>query len=636
MRTDGPTPPADRHITGVETGVRILDQAPDRPVMPVETMTLADTVSWRKGLATMWRVAVYARETPWQAITALVATLLAASLQLAIPQLLGQAVDQTQLAVTSDGGAALNAALWNTAALVLLVSTLRGVFATLQNYFSEAVGHHTGYRLRLQFYDKIQHLSFGFHDSVHSGDLITLGLLDIEGARMFFSTGLIRFVLLVILIGIGGYGLLATDWVLGLMALSFVPFVGWQSSVSQLKLRGTWLMLQKRLDVLTRVMEENLAGIRVVRAFSAQPHEVAKFRSTSVSALELAHERVDIRVRSTSLMTLSFFVSMGLVLLVGGFKVQASEITVGTLAAFLTFMTILQMPVRQLGMLVNSVARTSTCGARLFALLDLAPAVADPPGAPALRLTTGTLTFDNVGFAYPSAPDKPVLEAISFTAKKGETIGLVGPQGSGKTTIAQLIPRFYDVTHGAIRLDGQDIRDVSLRSLREQVAVVSQDVFMFTTTMENNIAYGDPWAQPAEIEGASDKAQLHGYIDGLPDRYRTVVGERGASLSGGQRQRMSIARSLILAPGVLVFDDSTAAIDARTEARIFDAIKAQAASRVTILVAHRLNTLMSADRILFLDHGRIVEQGSHAELLALGGRYARLHDLQNRSFGERR
>lgn len=607
----------------------------NRPARPVEVMAPTDTVDWRKGLATMWRVTRYAAETPWQVLTALLATLIASALQLAIPRLLGGAVDQTQAVLAGASRDMAESALWTAALLVLAVSSLRGIFATLQNYYSEAVGHHTGYRLRLQFYDKIQHLSFGFHDSVHSGDLITLGLLDIEGARMFFSTGLIRFVLLVILIGIGGYGLLATDWLLGLMALSFVPYVGWESSVSQLQLRGTWLVLQKRLDVLTRVMEENLTGIRVVRAFSAQDHEVAKFRRASVSALELAHERVDIRVRSTALMTLSFFVAMGLVLLVGGFKVHSGQITVGTLAAFLTFMTILQMPVRQLGMLVNSIARTSTCGARLFALLDLSPAVADRPGAPALHLTNGTLAFEGVGFAYPSAPDKSVLEDISFTARKGETIGLIGPQGSGKTTIAQLIPRFYDVTAGRISIDGQDIRDVSLLSLRRHVAVVSQDVFMFTTTMENNIAYGDPWAAKTRIEGASDHAQLHGYIDGLPDRYRTVVGERGASLSGGQRQRMSIARSLILSPAVLVFDDSTAAIDARTEERIFAAIRAQAAERVTLLVAHRLNTLMRADRILFLDQGRIVEQGSHDELLAAGGRYARLHDLQNHAYGDR-
>lgn len=600
----------------------------------VEVMAVTDTVGWMTGIRTMWRVTKMSWETPWQVVVALLSTLIASTLQLIIPQLLGRAVDQTQ-AVWATGQDAAEAALWTTAILVLVVSTLRGIFATMQNYYSEAVGHHTGYRLRLQFYDKIQNLSFGFHDSVHSGDLITLGLLDIEGVRMFFSTALVRAVLLFILIGIGGYWLVSIDPLLGFMALSFVPYVGWKSSTSQLQLRGTWLELQKRLDVLTRVMEENLAGIRVVRAFSAQDHELTKFHRSSLSALDLAHERVDIRVSSTSWMTLSFFAAMGLVLWVGGIKVQNGEITVGTLAAFLTFMTILQMPVRQLGMLVNSIARTSTCGARLFALLDLAPVVSDAPDAQPVNVTAGTLQFEDVSFAYPSAPGVPVIRNLSFTAKKGETIGLIGPQGSGKTTIAQLIPRFYDVTGGRIMLDGQDIRDVTLKSLRQSVAVVSQDVFMFTTSMENNIAYGDPWAAPAQIEGASGAAQLHGYIDGLPERYRTVVGERGASLSGGQRQRMSIARTVMLRPAVLVFDDSTAAIDARTEARIFEALRAQADDRVTILVAHRLNTLMHADRILVLDQGQIVEQGSHDELLALNGRYRELYDLQNRSYGTR-
>ena len=280
---------------------------------------------------------------------------------------------------------AQRALLW-TAVAVLGVSILRGVFATFQNYFGEAVGHHTGYQLRLAYYDKIQHLSFGFHDSVHSGDLITLGLLDLEGVRMFFATGVVRFVLLFVLIVIGGWWLLRIDLWLGLLALSFVPFVGWRSSQSQLELRQTWLDLQERLSVLSRVMEENLGGIRVVRAFAAQEHEMEKFDAASTRALELAHERVDLRVDSTAAMTLSFLAAMGLVLLVGGQKVLAGDMTVGTLTTFLTFMTILQMPVRQLGLLVNSFARTSTCGTRLFALLDLELAITDAPGAPDLRI----------------------------------------------------------------------------------------------------------------------------------------------------------------------------------------------------------------------------------------------------------
>ncbi|WJY20455.1 ABC transporter ATP-binding protein [Fontisubflavum oceani] len=595
-----------------------------------EIMRPTDTVSWKSGFNTIKRVTRLALKTPWMVAIALGSTVIASALQLLVPILLGRAVDQTQALVSDPAGAeAATAALWTTAWLVLAVWVARGLFTVFQNYFSESVGHNVGYMLRLAYYEKIQRLSFGFHDRMHSGDLITLGMLDLEGVRMFFSTGLVRIVLLSMLIGIGGYLLLSTDLVLGLLALSFVPFVTWRSSVTQLKLRSTWLELQNRLSVLSRVMEENLGGIRVVRAFAAKPHEMAKYADASESALELAHDRVDIRVRNTSMMTFSFLAAMGLVLWVGSGKVVAGEITVGTLASFLTFMTILQMPVRQLGMLVNSFARTATCGERIFALLDLDLAITDAPEAPDLEISAGELRFDNVGFTYPAATS-PTLQGLSFTAKRGETIGLIGPPGSGKSTIAHLIPRFYDVSQGRITIDGQDIRDVTLQSLRREVVVVQQDAFLFTTSLENNIAYGDPWAPPSRIADASASAQLDQFIATLPSGYETVVGERGASLSGGQRQRMTIARTLMLRPSVLIFDDSTAAVDAGTEQRIRTTIQAQASDRVTIIVAHRLNSLMHADRILFIENGQIVEQGNHAELLALGGRYRALHDLQIR------
>ncbi len=589
-------------------------------------MAIADARTWRGGLTTLWRMTKIAFLTPWQVVFAVGATLIAASMQLIIPRLLGQAVDQTQLLASGAGVA--EDALWRTAWLVLAVSAVRGVFTTFQNYFSEAVNHHTGVELRLRYYEQVQRLSFGFHDSVHSGDLITLGLLDLDGARQFFSTGLVRLVLLTILIGFGGTMLLRTDFFLGLMALSFVPVVGWFSSVSQLRLRLTWRDLQDRMSVLSRVMEENLGGIRVVRAFSAGAHEMGKFDAASDNALGLAHERVDIRVRSTGIMTLSFLAAMGLVLWVGGEKVMAGTMSVGTLTSFLTFMTILQMPVRQLGLLVNSFARTSTCGARVFAFLDLEPAIADAPKARDLVLGEAELRFDNIDFAYPNAPDAKVISGLSFTARKGETIGIIGPPGSGKSTIAHLIPRFYDVTGGRILVDGQDIRGVTLASLRRAVSVVAQDVFLFTTSLENNIAYAEPLAEDEAIEEVSSEAQIHSHITGLKQGYRTVVGERGSSLSGGQRQRMAIARSLLPKPAVLVFDDSTAAVDANTEARIRTALVEGASERVTLIVAHRLNSLLHADRILFLDKGRVIEQGSHAELLALNGRYRALYDLQ--------
>ncbi|UVC15194.1 ABC transporter ATP-binding protein [Mesorhizobium onobrychidis] len=589
---------------------------------------------WGKGLSTLLRIVRMTLRHPWQVAITIVSTFIAATLQLFIPRLLGRAIDQAQGVLTAGAGPAAEHALWNTALTLLVVSILRGLFTMAQNYYGEAVGHRTGYELRLAFYEKIQRLSFSFHDRVHTGDLITLGLLDLDGVRMFFSTGILRVVLLGVLIGVGAYLLISTDLVLGLLSLSFVPFVAWRSSVTQLALRSTWLTLQERLSVLSRVMDENLGGIRVVRAFAAQRQELEKFDRAKQDALDLANQRVGIRVSNTSAMNFSFLAAMGLVLWFGGQKVIAGQISVGTLAQFLTFMTILQMPVRQLGLMVNSFARASTCGTRLFELLDTELDIEDAPDARDLVVTDGVLRFDNVGFRYAGA-GRPTLSGICFEARSGQTIGIVGPPGSGKSTIAHLIPRFYDVMSGAITIDGQDISKVTLQSLRKAVGVVQQDAFLFTTSIENNIAYGNPWARETRIGQAAEYAQLHNYIIGLPAGYTTVVGERGASLSGGQRQRLTIARSLMLRPSVLVFDDSTAAIDAGTEQRIRAAMKRFAKDRVTLIISHRLSSLMHADQILFVEGGRIVERGTHEELLALGGRYRALYDLQLRPDDDR-
>lgn len=579
-----------------------------------------------KGLSTLWRIMVLTWRHPWMVTITIVSTVIACVLQLWVPRLLGEAVDHAEGVL--DGGAGAVDALWVSAWILLAVSIGRGIFTMWMNYFGEAVGHNTAYELRLAVYEKIQRLSFSYHDKVHTGDLITVGMLDLEGVRMFFATGVLRVVLLGILIGVGAYMMMSTDLLLGVLALSFAPFVAWNSSKTQLTLRATWLKLQEMLQNLSRVMEENLGGIRVVRAFAGQDHELKKYDEASDAALALAHKRVDIRVSSTSLMNLSFLLSMGLVLWVGGEKVMAGTMTVGTLAAFLTFMTILQMPVRQLGLLVNSFARASTCGNRLFAFLDLDIEITDKPGAKPLNVTEGTVRFENVDFAYPSAPTRKVLQKVSFEGRKGETIGIVGRPGSGKSTVAHLIPRFYDVDGGRVTIDGQDVRDVTLASLRQSVAVVQQDSFLFTTNIENNIAYGDPWAKEGRISRASEFAQLHNYIIGLPTGYDTIVGERGVSLSGGQRQRLNIARSLMLRPAVMVFDDSTAAVDAGTEQRIRTAMKRFAKDRVTLIISHRLSSLMHANQILFIEDGSIVERGTHEELLALGGRYRALYDLQ--------
>ena len=565
---------------------------------------------------------------------ALSATIAACVFQLFIPRYVGDAVDYAQGLLLDTNNVAVDpkAALWSAAYMIVLFSILRGLFTMLQNYHGEAIGHCIGYELRLAFYKNIQRLSFGFHDRVHTGDLITRGMLDLEGVRMFISTGIVRLVMLIVLIGGATLLMLKTDLLLTILALSFVPFVGWRSSLARLKLRWMWLLMQEKLGVLTRLMEENLTGIRVVRAFSGQKHELKLFEEASNNTLKVALERVSVRVGSTTVMSFSFFIAMGLVVWLGGLKVIEGEITVGRLAEFLAFMTILQMPVRQIGMLVNSFARASTCGARLFEVIDRQPNISDEQKASPLKITGGVLKFNNVDFSFSSGLEaKNILSGINFTIAPGKTLGIVGPPGSGKSTIANLIPRFYDVSSGSITIDNQDIREISLESLRQFVSVVQQDSFLFTASIENNIAYGDPWSDGDRITVANTSAQLHDYVARLPLGYGTLIGERGVSLSGGQRQRLSIARGIILKPGIIVFDDSTAAIDSGTEQKIRQALRKDTEERATIIVSHRLGSLMHADEILFLDKGKVIERGNHNALIEKRGRYYDLFRLQTRS-----
>lgn len=568
---------------------------------------------------------------------AVAATVLAAGFQLLVPQYLGQAVDQARglLAGAAAGETArahAEHALLVTAALLFGAAVARGVFTMLQNYQGEAVGQLIGYRLRLDYYRKLQTLSLSWHDRVHTGDLMTRGILDIEGVRLWVDTGVLRSILLTVLIGGGAVVLFRNDPVLALAALSFVPIVGVRASIARLRLRDTWIALQDQMSLLTKLMEENLGGIRVVRAFAAQAHEMARFDAISDTALAIAARRVRLFVLSTTQMTFVYFLAMALTLWVGGSKVIAGEVTLGQLTEALAFMLILQMPVRQIGWMINSIARASTCGGRLFNVLDLVPSIADAPGAPDLVVSGGVLRFEGVGFGYPAKGGaEATLEDIDLEARPGRMIGIVGPPGSGKSTIAQLAGRFYDPTAGRITIDGQDIRGVTLRSLRAAVSIVPQEPFLFTASIGHNVAYGDPWAGRADIEKSAQMAQLHNYIKGLPQAYQTLVGERGVSLSGGQRQRLSIARAVLPDARILVFDDATAAVDAATERRIREALREFTADRAVIVIAHRLSALMHADEILFLEGGRIVERGSHDALMAAGGRYRQLYELQSRS-----
>ncbi|MET0350668.1 MAG: ABC transporter ATP-binding protein, partial [Rhizobacter sp.] len=341
------------------------------------------------------------------------------------------------------------------------------------------------------------------------------------------------------------------------------------------------------------------------------------------------NRRITYRMQSVSLMNVAYHAAMGAVLWFGGRRVAQGSLTVGQLTEFLTFMTLLQLPVRQVGMIVNSSARAASSGARLFEVLDSEPEVRDARGAHDLVVTSGVLRFESVSFAYPGRANHPALTDISFELRPGRTLGIVGAPGSGKSTLAQLIPRFYDVTSGRVTIDGQDVRDVTLSSLRRAAAIVQQESFLFDTSVAHNIAYAEPDAREDRVVAAATAARIHDHVDGLPERYDTRVGERGVALSGGQRQRLSIARGLVADPSVLVFDDATSAIDAATEQQVRRNLREAAATKATVIVAHRLSSLKHADEILVLDHGRIVERGTHAALLRRGGHYADLWALQH-------
>lgn len=557
------------------------------------------------------------------------ALLVATLFSLAIPRLLGQAVDRIH--ALRPGGDVHG--LWPIAALLVAASAARGLATMVAGYQSEALGQRIAYDLRLAFFEKLQRLSHSFHDRIHSGDLITRGMLDLEGVRTFVETGMQRAVSLFFLLAIGATMMVRTDPLLAVLSLSFVPFVAWRAARTGLFLRLTWTRLQQRMAVLTRAIEENLQGVRVVRAFTAQKFELEKFDAASDVALKLSNDRIMIRSGSITTLTLAFYGAMGLVLLVGGHRVMAGTISIGRLTEFLAFMTVLQTPVRQVTILANSTARAISSGSRLFEILDLEPAIRDAPDASPLDRVRGVLRFENVGFSYRAGGPRAV-SGISFEVVPGRVLGIMGAPGSGKSTIAHLASRFYDPGEGCITLDGHDIRTLTLESLRRHVMTVQQDVFLFDSAVAENVAYAEPVVPAARIRQAAETAQLHDHVVTMPLGYDTAVGERGVGLSGGQRQRLSIARGLLPRPAVVIFDDATSAVDAATEARLRQALRQENADRASIIISHRINSVMHADEIILLDRGRIVERGTHAALLARGGLYAQIVRLQAEGAGE--
>jgi len=578
------------------------------------------------------RISGLALRYPWRVGLTILTSLLAAAASLMLPRLIGGAIDQAHhlLSAGSAHGAEARAALWRTALLVIGATLARGLLTMAAGYQGEYLSQRVALDLRLKFFQQLQRLSFGFHDKIHSGDLITRGMLDLEGARTFIQGALVPALSLVLLISFSAFMMISADPVMAAIGMSFVPIAAVSLARMGFLLRVTWLRVQQLMSILTLTMEENLQGIRVVRAFAGRAFELAKFDAASQAVLGFQYKRITLRFRGVAWMQVSYYAALGALLWYGGNKVLSGRMTVGGLTSFVVYMSLLQAPIRQIAMIFNSAARATSSGARLFEVLDLEPEIADAPGAKPLAAPKGVLRFEDVGFRYDPA-GKQVLTGISFEVRPGRTLGVVGPPGSGKSTLANLIPRFYDVSAGRITIDGVDIRDVTLASLREYVGLVQQEAFLFDASVGHNVAYADPWAEDERIVDAAKTAQIHEHIASLPGAYDTRVGERGVALSGGQRQRMSIARGVVPGPGVMIFDDSTAAIDAVTERKVRENLAQATKTKATVIIAHRLSSLMHADEIIVLDEGRIVERGNHASLLDAAGTYAELFELQSRT-----
>jgi len=511
---------------------------------------------------------------------------------------------------------------------VVGAALMRGAFSYVQTYLGEWISQRVAYDLRNRIYDRLQRLSYAYHDRQQTGQLMSRATQDVEAVRWYIHMGVMRFAYIILLLVAILVLMAITNWQLTLIAWAFMPVIAWRSTVMALSLRPLWMRIQEGLARLTTVLQEALTGARVVKAFAREEYEGAKFRREAEALFADSYRSSRIQAINSPFMTGLWLAAIAATLWYGGREVINGSLDVGELTLFLLYLTILNMPVRMLGWIIMITSRAQSAGQRVFEILDAESAVREKPGALELRDVSGNVRFENVSFGYDSI--SPILRDVSFEAKPGQVIALMGPTGSGKTTVVNLMPRFYDVTAGRITIDGVDIRDVSLASLRRAIGTVQQDVFLFSATIRDNIAYGAVGAGQAEIEAAAKAAYIHDHIAALPDGYDTWVGERGITLSGGQKQRIAIARTLLMDPRILILDDSTSSVDTETEYLIQQTLNDLMSTRTTFVIAQRLRTVKMADQILVLQDGEIVERGTHQQLLRRGGLYRQIYDLELR------
>ena len=569
----------------------------------------------------LFRLTRYAFRHRWYLIGAYAAMVASSLSALVIPRMLGEAVDEALVS-------GLQSRLFQLATVIVLFSLLRGIFSYGQRYLSESLSQRSAYDLREDFFMKLQGMSFGFFDREQTGDLMSRATQDVEAVRTFVSMGMVRGLSIFVTLGAVTTLMAVTNWRLTLVCMAFLPLILWRAVVMSRTLRPTWLKVQEETGAMTTVLQENLSGMKVVKSYGARAFEESKFNARAAAIARLTYSATRLFASQGSLMTFIFTAATGAILWYGGREVAADRLTAGGLTSFIFYMGLLAMPVRMSGWLMNTLSRASSAGQRLYDVLDAQSPVSEKPDAIPMPRIEGHVVFANVAVSYDGA--RSAVRKIDFQAHPGQLVALLGGPGSGKSTIAHVVPRFYDVTEGRITIDGYDTRDVTLTSLRENVGIVMQDVFVFAATIRDNIAYGLDEVDMDMVVEAAKIAQLHDFIEGLPSGYDTWVGERGVTLSGGQRQRLAIARTILLDPPVIILDDSTSSVDMATEHRLQEALDEAIRGRTTFVIAHRLSTVRRADLILVLEDGEIVERGTHDELLARDGFYRRIYDLQLR------
>lgn len=567
------------------------------------------------------RIINYLRPYMWWLIGVYAALLIALGLQLAIPQVLGRAIDHG--IVDGDIGYVGRAAL-----AIIVLAAFQAVFTFARSYGTNRLAEHVANDLRNELYDKFQELPWRFYDQAQSGQLMaraTDDINNIRGMMMFSLRAIVQALGMLIIISVI---VLRTNWILGLISLSTAPFLVWWSIRFSVTIRPLFLKVQQQFGAMTSTLQENVAGGRVVRAFAQERAESTRFQS-ELDELFKRNMRTARRWSFSFPMTIALNgLSVAGVIWVGGWMVLTGRISVGTLVVFERYTTMLQEPIRWLGFVVNRVARAIASGERIFEILDTKVSIRDNPGATPLENMRGVVEFHDVTFGYQKG-GAPAIHNVTFEAHPGQITALVGPTGGGKSSVVSLIPRFYDPASGTVTIDGRDVREITLRSLRSQIGFVMQESFLFSMTVRENIAYGKPDASMEDIVAAAKAARAHDFIMRMEEGYNSVIGERGVSLSGGQKQRLAIARALLIDPRILILDDATASVDAETEHEIQEALRTLMHGRTSFVIAQRLTTVRDADQILVFEEGRITQRGTHEELLKeKNGFYHELYRLQ--------